>query len=152
MILVLAGALFVAGLTGLLFSVWPTSWPDQPLQITASELAVLRHLREEPKFYANQRLFYPGAPNEAMRVSCEVLVNHLLSDLIDNLPAEPRKARVLSAFKATLSVAERLDSEDQDRIASYLEETLGILNIKSSNELINVWRYGFPYGWFVSSR
>jgi hypothetical protein len=25
-----------------------------------------------------------------------------------------------------------------------------ILNVHSSNEVLNVWRYGFPYGWFRS--
>jgi hypothetical protein len=58
---------------------------------------------------------------------------------------------VLSAFKATLSKASHFDSEEQDRLASYLEETLNILDIDSSNELIDVWRYGFPYGWYRSS-
>lgn len=84
-------------------------------------------------------------------MSSEALVNHLLSDLIDNLESTPRKARVLAAVKTTLAAGSRLDSEDQDRLALYLQETLTILDIKGSNQLINVWRYGFPYGWFTGS-
>jgi hypothetical protein len=70
---------------------------------------------------------------------------------VQRVKTTPRKSRMLSALKATLSNASRLDSEEQDRLGSYLEEILRILDIDSSNELINVWRYGFPYGWFRSS-
>jgi hypothetical protein len=34
------------------------------------------------------------------------------------------------------------------RLLRYCEQILGILKIENSNELFNVWRYGFPYGWF----
>jgi hypothetical protein len=150
-VVALAGAVFVGGFTGALFSVWPTSWPDQQLQITDSEITALQRLRAEPKFYPDTKLIYPGAADETTRVSCEALVNDLLSVLIVDVKTTPRKAYVLSAFKATLSNASRLDTEEQDRLGSYLEETLRILQIEGSNELINVWRYGFPYGWFLNS-
>jgi hypothetical protein len=150
-VVTLVGAVFVAGLTGVLFAVWPTSWPDQQLPVTDSEIAALQRLRAEHKFYPDAKLFYPGAIDEATRARCDALVNDLLSQLIASVKTTPRKSRVLSALKATLSNASRLDSEEQDRLGSYVEEILRILDIDSSNELINVWRYGFPYGWFRSS-
>jgi hypothetical protein len=57
---------------------------------------------------------------------------------------------VLSRLKVILSRADDCDSEHQERLASYMEEALRILHIDSSNELIDVWRFGFPYGWFLS--
>jgi hypothetical protein len=35
------------------------------------------------------------------------------------------------------------DSEERDRILSYLEEIMEILGIESSHGLLNEWRYGF---------
>jgi hypothetical protein len=150
-VVMLVGAVFVAGLTGVLFAVWPTSWPDQPLPATESAIAALQRLRAEGKFYPDAKLFYPGAVNETTRAGCQALVDDLLSELIASVKTAPRKSRVLSAIKVTLAKASCFDSEEQDRLGSYLEEILRILDIDSSNELINVWRYGFPYGWFRSS-
>ena len=135
----------------MLFTIWPTSWPDQQLHVTAEEVAALQRLRAEPKFYPATNLFYPGAADEATRARCEALVNDLLSELMVSVKTTPKKSQVLSAFKATLSNANHFDSEEEDRLASYLEETLRILDIDSSNELIDVWRYGFPFGWFRST-
>jgi hypothetical protein len=39
-------------------------------------------------------------------------------------------------------------TEDMERLLVYMERILEILHIKSSNELLYVWRYGLPYGWF----
>jgi hypothetical protein len=150
-VVTLAVLVFVSGLTGFLFTLWPTSWPDQTLRVTDSEITLLQRLRAEPKFYADAKQFYPGAIDETTRVRCEALVNSLLSELIVSIKTTPRKSHVLSNLKVTLSSANALDSEDQDRLASYLEEALRVLEIDSSNELINVWGYGFPYGWFTRS-
>jgi hypothetical protein len=140
-------SLVYAGVTGRLFALWPTSWPDQELQVTASNIAALGQLRAQPKFLEDEKLFYPGATGEATRLAHEALVNALIGDLESNSTRAPRKSYVLARFKAALTAAETWDSEDQDRLALYLVEIMGILGIESSNGLINVWRYGFPYGW-----
>ena len=150
-VLTLGVIVVASGLTGILFTIWPTAWPDRTLHVTDDEIMLLQRLRAEPKFYADPKLFYPGAADETTRVRYESLVNHLLSELIVSVKTTPRKSHVLSKLKVVLASANDADSEDQDRLASYLEEALRALRIDSSNELINVWRYGFPYGWFSRS-
>jgi len=150
LLVTLAAVVFVSGLTGILFTLWPTSWPDQPLHVTDSEITLLQRLRAEPKFYADTKRFYPGAVNETNRLEDEALVNDLLSELIVSIRTTPTKSHVLARIKVILSKADDFDSEDQERLASYMEEALRILHIDSSNELINVWSFGFPYGWFLS--
>jgi hypothetical protein len=77
-VVTLAGAVFVAGLTGVLFRVWPTSWPDQQLRVTDFEIAALRRLRAVPKFYPDTKLFYPGAAEEVTRAKCKALMRRKL--------------------------------------------------------------------------
>ena len=60
----------------------------------------------------------------------------------------PKKSAVLSSIKISLKNFQDFDSEENEMALYYFEKSLEILRIESSNELFNVWRYGFPYGWF----
>jgi hypothetical protein len=141
-----------AGVSGVLFFIWPTFWPDQKLVVTAATLEQLLSLRQQPKFTPNEKLFYHGAPYEGRRLAGEKAIDSLLEGLIVGLPHAPRKSFVLKSFKAVLPKFEPYDSEEKDRTVSYLNEVMDILGIQSSNELLNVWRYGFPYGLVLSSK
>ena len=146
--ILVTGAIVVgAGFSGALFSVWPVFWPDQSLVVTSAEIAELRALRAERKFVPDPRIFYPGAVTPERRQASELLVNGLVDTLIRDLPGHPTKGAVLSRMKAALAAYPVSDSEDQDRLLRYFEQVLDILKISSSNELFNVWRYGFPYRW-----
>jgi Domain of unknown function (DUF4844) len=136
---VLAGLIiFAVGLTGALFAIWPTFWPHQNLTVTSAEFADLRALRAERKFMPDARLGVQAALDE------------LLDTLIRDVAAHPTKAFVLARIKVVLAGFPVDDSEDRDRLLGYLERTMEILRVNGSNELLNVWRYGFPYGWFWS--
>ncbi len=139
--------LILIGVSGALFYIWPTGFPDKELDLTAEINIELSNLLDEPKFKENMKYFYPGAINEASRVIMEEQLNILLNNLIIGLQKNPRKSFVLNNFKATLRQVSEYDSEDRDMFLIYLEQIMGILNIKSSNELFNVWRYGLPIGW-----
>lgn len=149
---VVAGAvLFVAaGLSGLLFRLWPTGWPDAELSVSAAQVERLFELRKEPKFLPNAKLHYPGAPDEAMRIELEEIVNDAIEHIMQGDQKVPRKSFVLGSLKPALARAERLDSEERDRLLAYFDEVTEILELGGSNELLNVWRYGLPYGWFQS--
>ncbi len=87
-VLTLLAAFVIAGFTGLLFRVWPASFPDTDLVVTPQVIEELKQLRAEPKFKPDPKNFYP-----------------------------------------------------------YFDRILRILGAQGSNQLLNVWRYGFPYGW-----
>ena len=53
---------------------------------------------------------------------------------------------MIKQFKETLGQFEKFDSEEKDRLLLYLEDIMDEVGIRNSNELFNVWRYGFPYG------
>ena len=136
-----------AGVTGVTFSIWPTSWPDQQLNISPQKINDLNKLRQQTKF--TKQNDYPGAPDERIRTVSEQHINSLLDRLITGLPLAPRKSFVLQHFKITLTALHDYDSEERDQAAQYLDEIMTIVGMQSSNELINVWRYGFPYGWLL---
>jgi hypothetical protein len=139
--------LFALAFTGILFRVWPTSSPDKRLEITSATVDELRALRLQSKFHANEASFYPGAPNEAVRGEAERRINSLLDRLIDGLPTNPSRAFVLANVKTALSTFNTFDSEERDRASAYMEEVMKVSGVKDSGELLNVWRYGLPYGW-----
>ena len=143
--------LFVAGVSGLLFHAWPTKWPDENITLKPPQLERLRALQRERKFVQDMRLHYPGAPNEGLRIALEKRVNGAIDRIAQGIQDNPRKSFVLGTFKQLLADTQTLDSEERDRLLNYFEQIMVILDIRSSNELLNVWRYGFPYGWFMSS-
>lgn len=139
--------LVLAGLYGWLFQVWPTSWPDSELKVSSVQIEQLKQLRSEVKFHKDPKTFYPGAVNEASRIGLEAAVNGTIDLIIPTIQQNPKKSSILGIFKPTLSNLGLLDSEDKDQLLNYFSRILEVLGVQSSNELFNVWRYGFPYGW-----
>jgi Domain of unknown function (DUF4844) len=138
---------YIAGVTGLLFIVWPTSLGDHPLNITPASLADLRELRKERKFVEDIPNHYSGAPNEAIRAIAQLAVDGLLDDLTAELSQNQRRSFVLAKMKAALIAFQPTDSEEREQLLRYFERILRATGIGNSGELLNVWRYGFPYGW-----
>jgi hypothetical protein len=58
------------------------NWPDTELKIGAAQIEQLKALRQEPKFKADSKLFYPGAPNEQIRVVLEEILNGVVDYII----------------------------------------------------------------------
>jgi hypothetical protein len=140
------GLISIAGLTGILFKLWPTSIFDKSILVTEDTIAQLDDLKRQVKFVPDETRFYPGAPNEEVRAQAEAGINFLLEDLIRGLPSNPRRSFVLQTFKEVLPSYDRFDSEERDQALSYLERIMLITGTDGSGELLNVWRYGFPYG------
>ena len=112
------------------------------LEISKATISSLEDLRNEPKFKEDESIFYPGAPDEIIRKRAEGSLNILIDNLIQNIQANPKKSYVIKQFQNTLAQYNNFDSEEQDRICSYLEEIMNILKIESSDGLLNKWRYG----------
>lgn len=115
----------------------------QTLEITDSTVIELRNFLAQKKFIEDFSLMYPGAPDESVRASAELIINNLASRLIMGVTDNPTKAYVLGQFKLSLNQLESYDSEERDRALSYMEGIMDILNIESSDGLLNNWRYGF---------
>jgi hypothetical protein len=140
--------ILIAGLSGLSFRVWPTGFNDYKLTVTPEVLQHLCSLQSERKFGPDSATFYPGAVNESERLKAQEVVDSTIRVLIAELPQHPQRSTVLRAMKATLAKYDTPESEERDQVLAYLTKVMGICGVGSSAELFNVWRYGFPYGWF----
>lgn len=140
--------ILIAGLSGLSFRVWPTGFNDYKLTVTPEVLQRLRSLQSERKFGPDSATFYPGAINEIERLRAQEAVDSTIRALIAELPKHPHRSTVLRAMKATLANYDTPESEERDQLLTYLTKVMEICGVASSAELFNVWRYGFPYGWF----
>lgn len=140
--------ILIAGLSGLSFRVWPTGFNDYKLTMTPEVLQRLRSLQSERKFGPDSTTFYPGAINESERRRAQEAVDSTIRRLIAELPQHPQRSTVLRAMKATLAKYDTAESEERDQVLAYLTKVMEICGVGSSAELFNVWRYGFPYGWF----
>jgi hypothetical protein len=138
----------LAGVYGITFYVWPTGFNDKKLAVTPEVMQRLRTLQLEHKFDPDVSTFYPGAANEAQRSAAQAVVDSAIQSLIDELPLRPQRSTVLRALKASLAAFDTSESEERDQILVYLTKLMHICGVESSSELFNVWRYGFPYGWF----
>ncbi|GJI92547.1 hypothetical protein RugamoR1_57100 [Rugamonas sp. R1(2021)] len=138
----------LAGVYGLTFYVWPTGFNDEKLAVTPEVMQRLRTLQLEHKFDPDVSTFYPGAANEAQRSAAQAVVDSAIQSLIDELPLRPQRSTVLRALKASLADFDTSESEERDQILVYLTKVMHMCGVESSFELFNVWRYGFPYGWF----
>ncbi|MBA5607728.1 DUF4844 domain-containing protein [Duganella sp. FT3S] len=139
----------VAGVSGLTFYLWPTFVGDELLVVSPQTMLALTRLRAEPKFVPDPSSFYPGAPNENMRLSAQRSVDGLLDALCADLPKHPKRSLVLAKFKEAMASFSTAESEERDQFLVYLQRIMKALGMQSSGELLNVWRYGFPYGWFI---
>lgn len=146
-VIVSAVALF-AGLSGLSFYVWPTGVNDYKLNVTPAVVQRLHDLEAERKFGPDPVTFYPGAMDEGQRRKAQAAVDSTIRVLIAELPRHPQRSTVLKAMKTTLANFDSSESEERDQILRYLGKVMDICGVESSAELFNVWRYGFPYGWF----
>ena len=142
-------AILIAGVSGLYFYIWPTSTNDQSLVITTQVISQLTALKQEKKFGPDSSTFYPGAMDEASRSNSQAAIDDVIDVLIRELPRQPRKSFVLKTFKSALSKYTTAESEERDQFLVYLERIMEIVGVNGSDELLNVWRYGFPYGWFI---
>lgn len=147
-ILVVLGLVIGAGISGASFTVWPTAWPEQKLNVSREKIEALTRLKEERKFVEDREHFYYGAPNEGVRASAQQRVDAVLDSLVTELRNNSRRLFVLATIKHALPSLDNFDSEERDQALVYFERVLSLLEISGSGELFNVWRYGFSYGWF----
>ena len=127
---------------------FPPIIADEALVVSPKTIEALASLRAEKKFVVDKSNFYFGAPNEAVRLSAQRAVDSALDTLIVELPKQPKRSVVLAKFKDAMNSFSISESEERDQFLVYLQRIMKVLGMQSSGELLNVWRYGFPYGLF----
>ena len=106
----------------------PSSRQGMPdLAVNDRMISQLRALREEPKF-----LDLPGAPAQEERRRLEPLINALLDRLIQDLPANPKKAWVIASMQPTVKEFYLEDTEARERCVDYLKRILSTVGIQTT--------------------
>jgi Domain of unknown function (DUF4844) len=92
--------------------------------------------------------YYPGLADEKMQTILTERINQIALDFkevaLSNNPTDKKYHEKMSIGLARFSeIYLETDSEDLDRICSYVEEIMDIIALESSNGLLNKFRYGF---------
>jgi hypothetical protein len=106
-------------------------------------LSALEALKETPKFSEDLSQFYPGAPNDEIRVEAEQILNAALSDLMAISDKDTSEKEFWGILESAARKLALMDSEEMDRGLAYMESIMDIYNIESSEGRLNRWRYGF---------
>ncbi|MEO1030666.1 MAG: DUF4844 domain-containing protein [Bacteroidota bacterium] len=101
---------------------------------------------EKEKFISKNS--YPGISDEKLKPVLTEKINSVAKDFQKVSESEnPTKQSYLEVIKKGLAKFPELelgfDSEDRERICSYFEELMDIVNLESSNGLLNKFYYGF---------
>ncbi len=95
-----------------------------------------------------QENHYPGIADEKMRPIFTEKINSVASDFKSLAESEnPTDKKYQEKIKIGLSsfadVYMELDTEDRERVCTYIEELMDIVGLESSNGQLNKFMYGF---------
>jgi hypothetical protein len=107
--------------------------------------AFLEKKKFEPQPYPN---YYPGIADEKMRPVFTEKIDQIALDFkevaLSNNPTDKKYQEKIALGLARFSeIYLETDSEDLDRICSYVEEIMDIVALESSDGQLNAFRYGF---------
>ena len=98
------------------------------------------------KFVAEN--YYPGMADEKMRPILTEKINSIASDFksvaeSENPTDKKYQEKIGIGLSRFADVYMELDTEDRERVCTYIEELMDIIILESSNGLLNKFMYGF---------
>jgi hypothetical protein len=125
---------------------------DQTLHVTPAMLDNLNSLKTELTFGPDPRTMYTGVSDPAEREAGRLVFAHLVEVLVRDVSKHPSKDFVLQQFETALSSVPVTDTEDRERAGIYCEKIMDVLNIESSDGVLNRWLYGPVLGDMVTKK
>jgi len=110
---------------------------DEPLAITEDTIRQLAAFKTAEKFVG-----LPGVDNEAEKKRLSNHLNKLVDTLIADVPQNSGKLWVMKQFQVALEAIAEEDTEAREYFCVELENLMDILEIESSDGLINYYMYG----------
>jgi anion-transporting ArsA/GET3 family ATPase len=107
---------------------------DEPLSVSDRSVRQLEMLKESEKFTN-----LPGTDTAMERARLSQILNELLEPLIADVKNNPSKLWVMSQFQVVLKSAQMEDTEARERVGAYIEQIMDILNIQSSDGLLDFY-------------
>jgi len=110
----------------------------------------LERFKEQPKFDEDFMLDYPGISDEVYRPELTSLINLSADDFIEiasktTPTAKDYQEKIKEGLQRFSTVYPVLKTSDIERIASYYEELMTIVNLNSSNGYISKFRRGIGF-------
>lgn len=105
-----------------------------------------QEFKQEEKFVADTAMLYPGIGDPSMKSALSEKINKAADDFeMVAAGGSPTKALYLEVLKAGLARFKGiyLDTEDRERVALYFQELMDIVELESSDGLLNEFVYGF---------
>ncbi|MDX8553126.1 DUF4844 domain-containing protein [Tenacibaculum sp. 1B UA] len=105
-----------------------------------------REFIEKKKFVSEN--YYSGVSDEKLKPFLSKKINLIASDFLivyqSGSPSEQKyQEKIELGLSRFESVYLSLDTEDRERICTYIEELMDIIELNSSNGLLNKFMYGF---------
>ena len=101
---------------------------------------------QKNKFNKDESLFYPGLEDKNIQSNLTKEINKLAKTFESIQSSKnPSSDFYLKAIESSLKTIEKydLDTENRTRVANYIEELMDIVELESSNGLLNNYVYGF---------
>lgn len=101
---------------------------------------------QKDKFNKDESLFYPGLEDKNIQSNLTKEINKLAKTFESIQSSKnPSSDFYLKAIESSLKTIEKydLDTENRTRVANYIEELMDIIELESSNGLLNNYVYGF---------
>ncbi len=105
---------------------------NQRLQVDQNGIDQLIKLRNEGKFRD-----LPGLNTDEESKRLSAILDALLDRLISGISVSPTKEWVLKEFEIALVQVQHEDTEARERFGTYLEQIMDIVQIQSSDGLLN---------------
>lgn len=92
--------------------------------------------------------YYPGIADEKMRPVFTEKINRVASDFqsvaeSENPTVKKYQEKIGIGLSRFANVYLELDTEDRERVCTYIEELMDIVKLESSNGQLNKFMYGF---------
>lgn len=97
------------------------------------------------KFKKDESIHYNGLSNKKDLPKVNELLNISINEFISKISIGATEIDLQLIIETGLNRFNEfnLDTEDRERLCMYYEEIMDIINLESSNGIINRWLYGF---------
>ncbi|PCI97891.1 MAG: DUF4844 domain-containing protein [Flavobacteriales bacterium] len=125
-----------------------TACGQKQMKTPENAMDKFEEFKEKEKFIEDNTLFYPGIGDPTMRPILTDKINIVASDFkevanSENPTDKKYQEKIELGLKRFSDVYLNLDTEDRERICSYVEELMDIVNLESSDGQLNDFMYRF---------
>lgn len=118
------------------------------MKTSANSMDKFEKFKAKEKFVEDKKLLYPGIGNPELKPILTEMINKAAEDFEEvaqneNPTAKKYQEKIGIGLQRFSGVYLNIDTEDKERICSYFEELMDIVELENSNGQLNEFMYGF---------